>query len=157
MVFKIKNIINMDFLNYDYRIKLRKKLVNYLYKKLKETNIPNEVLSFMVKCWHFSIFYMVFLLCIFAPKFYGITGVIISGLFVPIYYYFDGCFVSYLEYKLSKKKYVNVIDPYLGLLGYDINDENRKWITPKVAFYYFNLNYLFLFIRFHKDYFNFIL
>jgi hypothetical protein len=144
-----------EMFSYENRIKQRTQLVNCIHKYLKHnTKVPKEVLAFMIKCWHCSIFYIVIVLCLFAPKFLGILGLSISAFFVPLYVYFDGCFISFLEHKILKKNFVNVIDPYLGLFGYDINDSNRIFITPLVVGTYFIFTIFILLYRFHKDFYN---
>ena len=145
-----------EIFSHENRIKQRTDLVNCIHKYLKDnTKVPKEVLAFMIKCWHCSIFYIVIVLCLFGPKILGLTGLFISGFFVPLYFYFDGCFISFLEHKLLKKKFVNVIDPYLALFGYDITDSNRIFITPLVVGTYFIFTIFILLYRFHKDFYNF--
>ena len=70
-------------------------------------------------------------------------------LFIILYIYLKGCFISHLEYKLYKKKFINIVDPYLILLNDDITNENRYKGTLIIAllFMCFVLSILFYRIK----------
>lgn len=137
--------------SYENRKKQRAYLVKYIYKHLKNTKIPKEILAFTIKSLHFSIFNLIIILCFYGPKFLALSGIIFSAMFVPLYIYFDGCFVSILEYKLLKKNFVNVIDPYLVLIGYEINEPNRRFFTIILVIWYFFVCITTFLYRFKKN------
>ena len=126
-----------DYFDIEYRKKCQKKLVEYLYELLIRTNIPHPILAFVIKACHFLISYITILLVIFAPLSIGIILTTLSIITFGMFFYFKGCFLSQLEYKLNGKDFLNIVDPYLAIVGWDITDENRYTITMYVVYLYF--------------------
>jgi hypothetical protein len=56
-----------------------------------------------------------------------------------MFFYFEGCFITIVEYKLDKKNHINIIDPYLYLSNIEINDENRYKYTLIISLIYFTV------------------
>ena len=139
-----------DYFDIEYRKKCRKKLVEYLYELLIRTNIPHPILAFVIKACHFLISYITILLVIFAPLSIGIILTTLSILTFGMFFYFTGCFLSQLEYKLNGKDFLNIVDPYLAIVGWDITDENRYTITMYVVYLYFATLFSILYWRMNK-------
>ena len=74
---------------------------------------------------------------LFAPLWMGFILTFVLFMFTILYIYFKGCFVSNLEYKLYKKNFINIIDPYLITMNYPINNETRYTGTLIVVLMYF--------------------
>jgi hypothetical protein len=142
----------------EYRKKYRKQLVNYLYDKILDTSYPPNISAFVVKAIHFMIPYIVYIICLFAPLWLGIVALVVSllfwGLFIVsllfwgLFIYLNGCFLSNIEYKLDSERFINIIDPYLVMFGYPINDENRYSGTIYLVYLYFAIVFSILYIRF---------
>ena len=58
-----------------------------------------------------------------------------------------GCFLSHLEYKLNSKDFINIIDPYLITMNYDITNENRYIGTSIISSIYFFITISIFFYR----------
>ncbi len=130
-----------------YRKECRKRLVEFMYNYLRQTKYPTNILAFMIKSCHFTIGYMSFFILLFAPIRIGMIIILLSLFFVGLFFYLKGCFVSHLEYKLNSKDFINIIDPYLITMNYDITNENRYIGTSIIASMYFFITIFIFFYR----------
>lgn len=132
-----------------YRRDCRKRLVNNIHNYLVKTKYPPRIIAFLIKSFHFSFPYLLTIIFLFAPLQLVYSIFTIMWLFIILYIYLKGCFISHLEYKLYKKKFINIVDPYLILLNYDITNENRYKGTLIIAllFMCFVLSILFYRIK----------
>tara|TARA_B100000424_G_scaffold257955_1_gene239394 strand:- start:5971 stop:6411 length:441 start_codon:yes stop_codon:yes gene_type:complete len=136
-----------SFFSKSTRNQFRKKIVNFLYDLIKLSEFNENIVSYVIKSWHFVFPYMSFLLYMCAPLVVGYILLIILLLFWGLFIYLEGCFLSYLEYKLSKETYVNVMDPYLLLGGWEINNKNRFNMTIFIVNFYFLVSFLIIYVR----------
>ena len=130
-----------------YRKECRKSLVDFLYKYLKQTKYPTNILAFIVKAWHFTIGYMSIFILLFAPMWVGMIAIIVSLIVLLLFIYLKGCFISHLEYKLNSTDFINIVDPYLIIMNYDITNENRYTGTGIISLTYFFIIISILFYR----------
>lgn len=130
-----------------YRRNKRKELVKYLYDKLTNTGSPHHILAFVVKAIHFTITYFTLLIYLFAPLGFSIFILIISLGFWSMFVYIKGCFLSNLEYKLNSQDFINIIDPYLVMFNYPINDETRHTWTWYLVLLYFTSAFITIYLR----------
>jgi len=137
----------VKYLEESYRKDCRKKLVNFIYNYLVQTKYSNEILAFMIKAWHFTFAYMTIFVFLFAPLWMGSILSFILLTFLGLYIYLKGCFISHLEYKLCKKDFINIVDPYLIAMDYDITDNNRYTGTIIIGVIYFCITLPILFYR----------
>jgi hypothetical protein len=140
-----------DYFDIEYRKKCRKKLVDSIYGYLTtNTKVPHRIWAFVIKSCHFLISYVIVLLTLFAPLPIGFIMTGLSIITFGLFFYFKGCFVSQLEYKLHDKDFINIVDPYLTVVGWDINDENRYTITMYVVYLYFAILFSILYWRMNR-------
>lgn len=125
------------YLDEVYRKDCRKQLVNYIYNKLKKTKCSTKIWAFIIKAIHFTFPYLTFIIFLLSPLWMGIIFLFIVFLFLLMYIYFKGCFITHLEYKLNKKNFINIIDPYLVFMDYPINNEMRYKGTFLIGLIYF--------------------
>ncbi len=137
----------LNYFDVECRKKYRKQLVNWLYEILKRTNYPSDILAFVIKAWHFVAPYLCMLIFIFAPIHLAVMLIPLLILYMMMFFYLKGCFVSHLEYKLCPSNAINIMDPYLVLVGWPINDENRHYITHVLIFVYFLFVLPILYVR----------
>ena len=136
-----------SFFSKSTRKQFRKKIVTFLYDLIKISKVNENVVSYVIKSWHFVFPYMSFLIYMSAPIVLGYTLLIILLLFWGLFLYLEGCFLSYLEFKLNKESYVNVMDPYLLLGGCELTNENRYNMTILIVNFYFLISFLIVYIR----------
>tara|TARA_B100001059_G_scaffold182121_1_gene183252 strand:- start:25 stop:450 length:426 start_codon:yes stop_codon:yes gene_type:complete len=130
-----------------YRKDCRKRLVDFLYNYLIQTRYPNDIIAFMIKSWHFTFAYMAVVILLFAPISIGIILTIFLLFYLILFFYLKGCFVSHLEYKLNNHNFINIVDPYIISMNYDITNENRYIGTMAIALVYFCITIPVLFYR----------
>lgn len=127
----------------------RSQFVNFIIKLLHKTNISNKLLAFMVKAFHFTFPWYLFFFCFVSGNYYFcLYNYIFLIFFILLYIYFNGCFVTHLEYKLYNKKFINIVDPYLSFFNLPFNKENRFYGTLAVANYYFLVVSIIIYYRF---------
>jgi hypothetical protein len=113
-------------------------IVNKCVEYLKSTNIPSHVLAFLLKSFHLYIPFFHYLTVVYAPIFISICAVGIYWMINFAFFYFDGCLLSKIEYKLeeNKEKFINVVDPLFHLLDLEITKHNQWWFTVGIIFSY---------------------
>jgi hypothetical protein len=132
-----QNTLMTKYFDITYRKNIRKQLVNYLYERLKKTNFTPEMLAFMIKSHHFTFPLATFFIYLYAPLLLIYIVLFIQFIFIGLFIYLHGCFVTHLEYKLNKKKFINIIDPYLMYFDYPLNNDTRYFGTMCVVAVYF--------------------
>lgn len=126
-----------DYFDINYRKNLRKRLVDYIYNYLKNTRFPPDVMAFMIKAHHFTFPLATYFIFLYAPLILVYMVFFTEFIFAILYVYLHGCFISHLEYKLHKKKFINISDPILLLFNYPINKENQFNATLYAVIVYF--------------------
>lgn len=127
----------MMFYSKDFRRKIRRNLTDQIFNLVNIFNIPHNVIEFIIKSFHFHFFCWAFF-SLFLPKKLFIFTFIASAIIVLMFVYLDGCVLSNVEYKLckNKKEFINIIDPFLYVLGREINTNNRYFYTLYFALIY---------------------
>jgi hypothetical protein len=137
----------MNYFDITYRKNLRKELVNMIYNQLIKTGYPPNILAFIIKAYHLTIPFITIVIYLFAPLqlSYILCGVLF--IFLILYIYLQGCFISHLEYKLHNKDFINIADPMLVLFNYPINKENQYLATLYATIIYFIIVFFILYMR----------
>jgi hypothetical protein len=137
----------MNYFDITYRTNLRKKLVNMIYNQLIKTGYPHDILALTLKAHHLTTPFTTIIIYLFAPLYlsYIVCGILL--LFLILYVYLHGCFISHLEYKLHSKDFINIADPILMLFNYPINKENQYLATLYATISYFIIVFFILYIR----------
>lgn len=122
-----------------FRRNLRRKITNNIIDLTNYYNMPHHVIEFIIKSFHFQHIFWVYLSLFHCPNYLFIFGLVISLILFILFFYFDGCVLSNVEYKLckNKKHFINIIDPFLYVLKKDINTHNRYFYTLYLASFYF--------------------
>ena len=126
---------------------LRNKLVNSILKRVRESGLPDDIAGFLLRTVHFHIPWYFLLFFIFLPLRWAILALI--PLLIPFvaFFYFNGCFLTIVEYKLCKND-TNIIDPYILLCKDEVNDKNRYKYTLGVSVLYFSVVAMVFYIRY---------
>jgi hypothetical protein len=150
----IKKVISLEYnktmekyFDDSYRKKHKKNIVNYFYHKIDESSYPNHICAFVIKMVHFITPFLSYVVYAFAPLWLAMFTLVGSILSWLLFIYFKGCFVSNIEYKLDSNNFVNIIDPYLVILGYPVNPETRYDGTVYLVMLYFMTSFILLYIR----------
>lgn len=140
----------MNIFNKEFRREKRRHLTNLIIYYINYYNMPHHVIEFVIKSFHFQHIFLSYISLLFIPnKSIFITIFFISLNLFLMFIYLDGCVLSNVEYKLCKKRnekyFINIIDPFLYVLGKEINTDNRYFYTIYLAIMYF-IGCLFKFI-----------
>lgn len=152
----------------DYSLK-RKKIRDTLVKKclhdLRKSKLPDYTLGFLLKSIHFHTPWYFLLLFILLPKPLAILATIPLIVAFCTFIYLQGCFLTIVEKKLLKDDdKINIIDPFIQILGDEINSKTRYWYTLAISGLYCIFVLLLLYCRgcfkwetFHKFKIDFLL
>lgn len=116
-----------------YRRNCRKKLANYFYQIINgSTGEHNHIWAFIIKSIHFSSPLIFLSIYLFAPLWICLPTMVMFAGTICSFIYLKGCLVSTIEYKLNNVKFVNIVDPFLLLCGYPINNDTRHIISQYI-------------------------
>jgi len=123
----------------EFRRKQRRDLTYIILEYINYYNMPHHVIEFVIKSFHFQHIFLSYFSLLFLPKIAFINVFWVSLFMFSFFFYLDGCVLSNVEYKLckNKKKFINIIDPLLYVLGKEINTNNRYFYTLYFALIYF--------------------
>ena len=123
----------------EFRRKQRRDLTHLILEYINYYNMPHHVIEFVIKSFHFQHIFLSYFSLLFLPKIAFINVFLASLFLFLLFFYLDGCVLSNVEYKLckNKKKFINIIDPLLYVLGKEINTNNRYFYTLYFALVYF--------------------
>mgnify|MGYP003999060667 FL=1 len=123
----------------EFRRKQRRDLSYLILEYINYYNMPHHVIEFVIKSFHFQHIFLSYFSLLFLPKTAFINVFWTSLLLFLLFFYLDGCVLSNVEYKLckNKKKFINIIDPLLYVLGKKTNTNNRYFYTLYFALVYF--------------------
>ena len=136
----------------EYSLK-RKKIRDTLVKKcltdLRKSKLPDYTLGFFIKKYSFS-YTMVFFCYYFLllPKPLALLATIPLIIAFSTFIYLQGCFLTIVEKKLLKDDdKINIIDPFIQILGDEINSKTRYWYTLAISGLYCIFVLLLLYCR----------
>ena len=136
--------------NKQYRKELRDKIVNFILDKIRDTGLPDNITGFILRTIHFHIPWYFLLFFIFFPiKLAFITLILLLIPFIA-FFYFNGCFLTIIEYKLCKDD-ITIIDPYIILCKDEITIENRYYYTIGLSISYFSVVSLILYLKYINE------
>jgi hypothetical protein len=135
----------------DYKNK-RKKIRNILIEKcisdLRKTKLPDYTLGFLLKSIHFHTPWYFLILFIFLPKPLAILAMVPLFIAFFTFIYLQGCFLTIVERKLLKDDdKINIIDPYIQLIGDEVNETTQFWYTLAISALYCILVIVLLYCR----------
>jgi len=133
-----------------YRRNCRKELANYIYQKINDatdSGSHNHIWAFVIKAFHFTAGLATTFIYIYGPLWLSLLTLVVSLFLWGVFIYLKGCFVSNIEYKLDNHNFINVIDPYLVLFGYPINEDTRYIGTLQLVVFYFSIAFTVLYFR----------
>lgn len=129
------------------RKELSNNIVDYFFNKVDKMELSKELVGFLLKVFHFNIPFYCLVFIIFLPIRAAPFCLLPLILAVFSFFYFKGCILSKIEYKLCKND-INIIDPFILLCKDKINSENRYNYTLYLAILYFITVALIIYIRY---------
>jgi hypothetical protein len=128
----------MQFLNYEYRKRLKQSIVERIYHILNPMFENKYKFSFIIKGLHYfgASFYL-----FFNTKPYIYYKIFFLLLVLLLFIFFNGCIWSTLEKRIEGENYFDITEPVLDILGYERTWYNKKFIFNMywVFMVFFNL------------------
>jgi len=137
-------------LSKEYKKNLRSKIVTTILNAIRGTGLSDNITGFLLRTVHFHIPGYFFLLFILLPIKYTLYALI--PLLIPFsaFFYFQGCFLTIIEYKLCKND-LNIIDPYIVVFSDEVTNKNRYKYTLGVSCVYFFIIFIILYLRYQYN------
>jgi len=110
----------------------KKKILDLLENKLdmisSKTQITKREIGIIIRLFHSMMPVLPLLTVLFVSKKLVLFHIIFLIMIMTLFYFFNGCLLSLLEYRLIKDDY-SVADPFLKLILVEITNETRKKYT----------------------------
>tara|TARA_B100000768_G_scaffold134364_2_gene125151 strand:+ start:1079 stop:1489 length:411 start_codon:yes stop_codon:yes gene_type:complete len=110
----------------------KKKILDSLENKLdmisSKTQITKREIGIIIRLFHSMVAVLPLLTVLFVSKKLVLFHIIFLIMIMTLFYFFNGCLLSLLEYRLIKDDY-SVADPFLKLILVEISNETRKKYT----------------------------
>ena len=125
----------------------KKKILDSLENKLdmisSKTQITKREIGIIIRLFHSMMPVLPLLTVLFVSKKLVLFHIIFLIMIMTLFYFFNGCLLSLLEYRLIKDDY-SVADPFLNLILVEITNETRKKYTI-IAFICILLYFIFVY------------
>jgi len=102
--------------------------INFLENICNNIPISNKLLGLIIRFVHFNLTMVILIFVLFAPKFLALLFIIFTFIIIIMYILLGGCILTILEQRLCKENYT-IFDPFIKLIGLEINFKNRKLFT----------------------------
>ena len=106
----------------------RKKIINKIEKILNSCGLDKKYIGNMIRGIHIAMPINTLIFVMFAPKIFVWLNILFYIIIIFCFIIFNGCILSILETKYLKDEY-NIMDPFLCIMNYEINNTNRMQIT----------------------------
>ena len=117
----------------------REAFVNYLDEQISTCRISKKSLGHLFRAYHMACPVLMLILLAYAPKPLAYLMIFSYIVIIVLFFHFGGCFLSCLEDRIFEDDF-NIADPFLELMGKEINTKNRFHVT-----YYVGLQYTVIF------------
>lgn len=140
-----------SFFSPSYRKELRHNIVHSSFKYLKKCCPRTNIAEFVVKAIHFMIVLYLLFSVFFASTNMLLFNIAIASMILICFFYFNGCLISMVEYKLceTKDQFINIVDPFILLTNGELSNINRYYYSLYGLLLYL-LCCLLLVFSFHK-------
>ena len=130
----------------------RDTIVKIILTILDKINLPNKIKAFIIKSMHMQAPINGFTLIVLSNFRVGICIYLVFVFVFILFFYFNGCFITIVEYKLDKENFINIADPYLYMTNSELTDENRYYSIIYIGIFYMIVSTWILLYKFKKNY-----
>lgn len=131
------------------RKELRGKLVTSIINKARKLGISDNALGYSIRAIHYLSPVLCFMIILVGSYNKSVAVFIYLLIALIAFLYFDGCFLSIIEYKLSNMD-MNMVDPFLLVTGYERINKNRYNCSLILATIYLSILSIIFYIRFYR-------
>lgn len=115
----------------------------------KTTKLTNKTLGMTIRIIHCVLPLLLILITLFFPYCYAVFSIPLFVFIIVLYYIFNGCILSKIEYKLDKIDFT-IFDPILKIFEIEVNNKNRKIYSIYFMLLYLFILFLILYLRRYK-------
>ena len=133
---------------HENRKELRGNLVKSIINKARNFGISDNALGSTIRAIHYSLPVICFMVILVGSYNKSLAVFIYLLIALVAFLYFDGCFLSIIEYKLSNMD-MNMVDPFLLVTGYERTNKNRYDCSLILAAIYLLILSIIFYIRFY--------
>lgn len=130
----------------------RDTIVKVILNILDKINLPNKIKAFIIKSMHMQAPINGFTLIVLSNFRVGICIYLVFVFVFILFFYFNGCFITIVEYKLDKENFINIADPYLYMTHSELTDENRYYSIIYIGIFYMIISTWILLYKFKNNY-----
>ena len=130
----------------------RDTIVKVILNILDKINLPNKIKAFIIKSMHMQAPINGFTLIVLSNFRVGICIYLVFVFVFILFFYFNGCFITIVEYKLDKENFINIADPYLYMTNSELTDENRYYSIIYIGIFYMIVSTWILLYKYKKNY-----
>ena len=141
-------------LDLGFRKKIRRRLINIYLYLLSFIKLPPNMLGLFIKIAHFNTPLSVFGMMLICPRIIAYLLTTVIWWVVMIFFYFNGCFLSVVEYKLDNQD-ITMMDPLIYMCGDKVNKQTRNTYSLYIGTYYVFILMCILKLRFDPQYYVF--
>jgi hypothetical protein len=124
------------------------KILDYLEKLCETSRVSKKTLGYTLRSYHVSCPFVLMILLAFGSKM-CVMFIAASLMIVFLcFFYCNGCILTMLEHRLCGDEYT-IADPFIEMLGIEINSQNRVVVSYFIAIGYFTLLFLIFYYRFY--------
>ena len=113
----------------------KKTIVKNIEEHLNKCGLDEKYIGNMIRGFHIASPICAYIIICFAPKILVWLTIFYLLLVIIFFVLFNGCVLSILESKYLKDEF-NIVDPFLCIMGADINNSNRMQISAVLMFFY---------------------
>ena len=103
-------------------------ILDYCEDCLRKTKMSDLSICMILRISHFLVPYTCLFFLLFGNRFWFILITIVCLVICVLFYIFDGCIYTMLEFKFAKDNWTS-LDPALEMCGYEVTNKNRKMIS----------------------------
>lgn len=113
----------------------KKEIVKTIDSHLNKCGLDKKYIGNMIRGFHIASPICAFIIICFAPKILVWLTIFYLLLVIIFFVLFNGCVLSILESKYLKDEF-NIVDPFLCIMGAEVNNSNRMQISAVLMFFY---------------------
>lgn len=117
----------------------KKETIDFFENALRKTKMSDTSICTILRIAHFILPYTCLFILFFGSKFWFIITTLVCLVVCILFYLFDGCISTMLEYKFAKDNWTS-LDPALEICGFETTNENRR----KISILNFAMNTVFI-------------
>ena len=124
------------------------KILDYLEEWCGKSKVSKKTLGLTMRSYHVSCPFFVMLLLFYGSQLVVTISAINLIVVFTCFFMFNGCILTMLEHRLCGDEFT-IADPFIEVLGLELNSRNRMLISYCIAISYFMFFFLIYYYRFY--------